>query len=786
MPTRRELLQATAALTCAALAGGATTTPSTTTTSPASQPALPWFRRSPRVFLLDFQMPDPADQLVPGMPDKIFEKLDPEKIVANVAAANVNTLLVHAKDNQGNAYYNSKAAHKHSQIGDRDLMAEFSKLSRAKKLNLLFYVQLTRDRRSFEHDDRKARDAAGKPIVVRREKPLLPNAEEAPVVCLNGPHRQYIKDVLAELSRGYDFDGFWLDCFAWWGRVTPCYCDACKAAYRKDRDREIPTKIDSPEFIPYLHWRRRLNSRLMHELQAHIRAINPKLTITHNGSGVQHWADWDFCDRDDYACEEFHYNEGPAALALTCRQNRALRPTSPFEIEVWRFSNRLGGGANATSRGYQVRPTAALLTEMSAACALGGFPQYYDQVRPDGTLEPLSLERLAPAFKEVARRQPHTFATNDKLEPLPYAAILWSKTTETFGPPPVRALHQDEMEGTLAALIESHVPAWLLSERDIAAGEFRGAKVLIVPSAEILPRELVAPIEKFVEAGGGLVVTGRTGLRRPSFPLINKDEPPDATIETLDNFAFSKLMGVDFTGMTETFYTYLTFPAATPTTAPATTKAATAPATAPSAMSELARDLALDFPMSVYESLQALPKPHAGTTVAAHIVTPMRGFHMGFPPHARTDFPALVTRAHGKGRIVYFAAPIGALYKRFNHGDFRQLLLNATTYAAAAPPPVSARAPETVEIVAWRDPAAQQTILHVLNRTGAGLPQGQGQLVHAAIPIHDIRITLPNDLSPKGHAWIVPGQTVIPLTRTDTHSTVQLPAVDVWMTVVVV
>ena len=232
-------------------------------------------------------MPDPADQSVPGMPEKFFQNLAPERIVEQLAAANVNTILVHAKDNQGNAYYNSKAAHKHSQIGERDLMAEFSKLCRAKKLNLLFYVQLTRKRRSFEHDDRKARDVDGKPVVSKREKPLLPNVEEAPVVCLYGPHRQYIKDILAELSKGYDFDGFWLDCFAWWGRVTPCYCDACKAAYRKDLDREIPKKIDSPEFVPYLRWRRRLNSRLMHELQDHIRAINPKLSITHNGSGVR-------------------------------------------------------------------------------------------------------------------------------------------------------------------------------------------------------------------------------------------------------------------------------------------------------------------------------------------------------------------------------------------------------------------------------------------------------------------------------------------------------------------
>ena len=58
----------------------------------------------------------------------------------------------------------------------------------------------------------------------------------------------------------------------------------------------------------------------------------------------------------------------------------------------------------------------------------------------------------------------------------------------------------------------------------------------------------LTPIEKFVENGGGVIVTGRSGLHRPSFPLMSKDAAPDATIETLDNFALSKLVGLDFAG----------------------------------------------------------------------------------------------------------------------------------------------------------------------------------------------------------------------------------------------
>ncbi|MCL4402615.1 MAG: alpha-L-fucosidase, partial [Acidobacteria bacterium] len=182
-----------------------------------------WHRRQARVFLLDFQVPDPVDQGVPGMPH-FFQKLDPPAIVEQVAAAGANVLLVHAKCNQGNAYYNTKVGHKHSDLGERDLMADFSSLCRKRGIGILYYVQLSRDRRSFEHPERRAIDSQGRPVLTASDNPLLAAREEKQVVCMNGPHRQYIKDILAELSRGYDFDGFWLDCSNWGGRVNPCFC----------------------------------------------------------------------------------------------------------------------------------------------------------------------------------------------------------------------------------------------------------------------------------------------------------------------------------------------------------------------------------------------------------------------------------------------------------------------------------------------------------------------------------------------------------------------------------
>ena len=422
---RRDFLKST-------LAAGAATVfiPTLGGASSAGRPMTraDWFLKNPRVYLLDFQMPDPLDQGVPGMPSKLLQKLDTKRICEQLLGAGVTAVVVHAKCNQGNAYYNSKVCHKHSSLGDRDLMAEFSAEGRRLGLDVIYYVQLSRERRSFEHAERRARLENGDAYIREDPDPLLPSREERPVVCMNGPHREYIKDIVGELATNYEFDGFWLDCFSWWGNLPVCYCDACRESYRKETGRELPSRAglaNKGVGRDYLIWRWALNTRILDDVIRHIRKINPRLTVTHNGAASFPSMDWAFVDADDYVCREFHFNEGLENLSLTCRRNWACKPNVPFEVEIWRFANRLGG-ERASSRGYQVRPIPALLAEMAAVKAHGGFPQYYDQVKWDGIVEQRSLDRLAPCFREISKRD----AWTGRGQPLSYVGMLWSKASE--------------------------------------------------------------------------------------------------------------------------------------------------------------------------------------------------------------------------------------------------------------------------------------------------------------------------------------------------------------------
>jgi hypothetical protein len=520
--------------------------------------------------------------------------------------------------------------------------------------------------------------------------------------------------------------------------VNPCYCDFCQAAYQRDTGSKIPgPKEYREDSRQYTRWRRALNSRIMQELCSHVHDLNPKLTVTHNASGVAQWLDWDFSDVDDYLSHEFHFSECHNGLSLLCKQNRALKPGVPFEIEVWRFEN--GRGARGSARGYQVRNTPVQTMEMATVASHGGFPQYYDQVRPDGTLEERSLDILKPAFENVKIRQPWV----GKGEQVPYAAVLWSKNTQAFAPQESRILHEDGFAGCHHALIEKHIPVAVITERDAVARKWRGASAVVVDAAECLDGDCIAALTSFVEGGGGLVVTHRSSMR-------------DADGTERQDFGMAPLLGVNYNGMTEHWYGFLNL----------------------EKRHRLTAELPLNFPMTVYETLQVKVKADGAETLGT-IVNPMPGFPMGYPPDRHTGIPGLMVRNYGEGRVVYASAALGAIYARFSHADNRQLIANAVQWAAGVSPLVSARAPETVEVVAWQDARDRKTVIHVVNRTGAGLGQGEGAVMHEAIPVHNIQLRV-NTRMARGVAKAQPGNRTVRSRLENGWMLIDLDPVDIW------
>jgi type 1 glutamine amidotransferase len=265
----------------------------------------------------------------------------------------------------------------------------------------------------------------------------------------------------------------------------------------------------------------------------------------------------------------------------------------------------------------------------------------------------------------------------------------------------------------------------------------------VVDAAECLDRDCIAALISFVEGGGGLVVTHRTSMR-------------DAEGTQRQDFAMAPLLGVNYAGMTKHWYGFLNLESRHPLTA----------------------ELPLNFPMTVYDTLQVKVKAGSAETLGT-IVNPLRGFHMGYPPDQHTGVPGLLVRSHGKGRVVYAGAALGALYARFSHADNRQILVNAVQWAAGGPPLIGARAPETVEVVAWQDSRERRTVIHVVNRTGAGLGQGEGPVMHETIPVHDIQLRVSTRLA-RGSAKAQPGNRTLRSRVDGEWMSIDLDPVNIW------
>ena len=733
-----------------------------------------WFEERKRVYLLDFQMPDSADQMPIGQPANL-RAVDPADIVRRLHRAGVQALYVHAKDNQGNCYYDTRYGHKHSGIGERDLMREFSAACREVDMTPLYYVQTSRERRGGLVASYAARNADGSAVMRTSAPPLVPARDEGPVICLLGPAREYIKNIVRELAQNYDFDGYWLDGYGWFGRTMICYCDTCRERYREDSGQELPPKVNKRDegFRRYYHWRQTMNRRALHEIIATIRAVNPELTVTHNGSGFQVYADAHINDCDDYVTREFHYQEGYGGLALWCRMQDAFTPDRPYELECWRFFNTgvqgdasigdAGGAAVAAGgagrahmvRGYQVKPVPMLFTEMATITANGGFVQYYDQCRPDGALDQLSLDRMQAAFDQVRAREPWLPDGAAGQRRVHYADVVWSKRSQDFAQERHARAHVAGLEGVHEALLERHLLHGVVTERRIAEGQAGSPRVLVLPDVVCMSDAVAAGLRRFVAAGGGLVATYRTSMA-------------DELGRPRENFLLADLFGCDYLEPMAFTYSFMRYDATGPLTA----------------------GVELGWPMALWHLLQLKVALRPGAEGHGVIVNPMRGMMMGHPPQEDTPYPAAVCHRFGAGRVVYFPQPLGQAYHDYGHPDFRTLLENAVRWAAGEAPPLEVRCPATVEAVLWERPEGSRAetgagpvrYLHLINRTPGGPVRTKASVITEEIPVSEleVRTRFPVRralLQPAGQELAVTAENggarfVVP--RVDIHAVVEL------------
>jgi hypothetical protein len=582
-------------------------------------------------------------------------------------------------------------------------------------------------------------------------------------LCCNlGPWGDYLIALCAELIADYRLDGFSFD-----GNYHPsvCFCPACTAAYRQERRRDLPDRVDLDDvaYREYLVWRGE-------RLEDHYRRLQRRIKQADPNAVLMSWT----VNAGRYG----HFLTSPRAMPT--RMNRLF--DLPMQ-EWWLDETNLGGsiapafGAAYLRATVGDRPCASepYLMSRGNPYSSDSFPAHERLTRcllavTNGNVLAESFgwsghgASVTSDFQEIARRERYMTRTRA----LPWAGLLVSEQTRQFyayKDIPERFL--PHVLGTFRAAAEEHLPLTLLNDWDLNAAALERYAVVVLANAAALSDAQVAAVRAYVRGGGGLVATGETSLC-------------DEIGRPRRDFALADLFGVSYQGRP-------TAPLQRPRLDP--NFAVTIDENYWRQRSGAATVTWTDHPMLQDARLRRLV-PQKSATFRGPLVQvsePAQGSEVAIrlKPEGGSGppTPGAVLRTFGSGRVAYFAAGIDAALWSYAYPYQRRLLVRALEWTARTPSPISVKAPMCVQATCFEqaDRSGRRRIVHLFNgvNTAAdhGLPAMEVPLREEVLPIHDIEVTFLRDVPKRFHCE--PGGQKVMVRQEGKTVVVRLPPLEI-------
>ena len=306
-------------------------------------------------------------------------------------------------------------------------------------------------------------------------------------------------------------------------------------------------------------------------------------------------------------------------------------------------------------------------------------------------------------------------------ENLANVAVVWSQQNHDFyGRDNIDERCSYPLSGFCRALSAGRIPFLPVHADDI--GRYRDRiETLILPDIAVLTDSQTDEICSFLDRGGNLVLTGRTGsLDGDGAPLRKKRLLDKLGIRLKEEFFGAS---GDQTASWEYYdmHNYLLLPK-----------------DRHQILNGFEKTDILAFGGGFYEAESAGPlKPIAGYIPAFPIYPPEFSWIREERPDLGTIFAGTLDSG---SRVVYFAADIDRCFGREHLPDHRELLLNAVRYAAGDSLPVDISGPGRLDCTIYRQ--GGRRILHLVNLTDCSITPGYCE---GAAPVGPIKVSLPVD-----------------------------------------
>lgn len=616
-----------------------------------------WYEKAKKSILFDLHFPE-WDQ-------SILSNFDADKWVRELQRAHVDCGIFYAKDHFGNAYYNTKAGHKHRCIGDRDIFGEFVEACRRQGLFVSGYYSLMWENYIARlHPEWMVRDIAGNPV---------PGTWR--VICVNTPYIDYVKEQLHEIMTGYDLDGLFFDMLFMGIESVTCFCENCRRLFWEKTGLELPTKPGRDEvWRAFLEFRYESVRRFGDEINRFVRAERPGWSIVYNYLASPAHS-WKIGLRpiqnamDDYGSTEAYPDFwGALYPSLQARFIQGVFEGKSNEIIANRFNRQWD---------YTVRPVEQLKWEIFTHRANGCRSFVVDQPWHDGQLDPIVYDRLGEVYSEMDEKE-EIFGG----EPIKCVGLYYSVKTRDLYAIDDHSKILSPFSGTYKALIESQIPVEIIFDENITLERLNRYPIIFLADVACLSDCEIDLFRKYVSGGGKLVATNNTSLY-------------DADGLQRQDFGLADVFGARWKGETPTRYNFFKW-------------------------SEPKLQFGLDPKAFILcDGPGNIVEPTTGIGLGdLHLSffdrRPERWFsHNMHPPYKRVG-PLVIENGYGQGKCIYVAASIAATYGGRYHLEEHRILMRNIVKALAPMLPVEVQAPLNVEsVVNWQE-SKNRYVVHLI------------------------------------------------------------------------
>ena len=409
--------------------------------------------------------------LIPG----IGAKFDKKQFQQALIEGHVNSITVFSKCHHGWAYHPSKANKMHPNL-DFDLLGAQLEACREIGVAAPVYISAGLDEKEvLEHPEWLLVSFDG------AEKNTFTKAHWHGM-CYNTPYLDVLAAQVEEVMERYNPCGIFLDI----SNVRMCVCASCvKSMMEKGLDPEDPKDVRKHGEEVYANYCDRMEKA--------VRKYSATATIFHNAGHITH-------GRRDLAYRDTHleleslptggwgYDHFPmsAAYARTLGME-FLGMTGKFHIAWGEF-----GGFKHPN---------ALIYESGLSLACGAAVSVGDQLHPGGEMNMSTYRLIGKAYELVEKKEPYCVGAKNLAD----IAVLSCEAVLGTGR---NGVGTDSNVGANRILLEGkHLFDFIDEEAD-----FSKYKLIILPDLILLCDVLAPKLQKFIDNGGKVLLSGFSGL----------------------------------------------------------------------------------------------------------------------------------------------------------------------------------------------------------------------------------------------------------------------------------